>query len=68
MERILLVGTEEVSNAGHRMSAAAETMRKAANTIDDAIMRHKQYLEDWMLRFEQCIGKLTDTHAGPKGL
>ena len=58
MEHVLLVGTEEVGNAGHRMVAAAETMRRAAGNIDDALFRHKQFLEDWLQRFESAVEKM----------
>ena len=58
MERILLVGTEAVESAGHRMEAAAEVMRNAASTYDHATMMHKQYLEDWLQRFEAAVERM----------
>ena len=55
MDRILLVGTETVERAGHRMEAAADVMRKAAESMDYSLMMHKQFLEDWLSRFENVL-------------
>lgn len=57
MERIVLMGAEEVSSAGNRISSAADTMLQAAGSIDDALYRHRMFLDDWLQRFERALEK-----------
>ncbi len=42
MERIDLLGSEDVKKAGHEMTQAADTMSHAANLIFDAVQRLEQ--------------------------
>jgi len=39
MNNIHLIGSEDVSRAGHNMSSAADTMRNAADKIEDCTRR-----------------------------
>lgn len=55
MDRMLLVGAEEVGSASGRMRDAADTMRRAASEIDGALERHQRFLDDWLVRLEQTI-------------
>lgn len=54
---ITLMGAEDVSRAGSRMASAAEQMSRAAGSIDDALQRHQQFLDDWLMRFEAVMEK-----------
>jgi hypothetical protein len=57
MDSIQLIGSDDVRRAGHNIQSAAEDMKRAADIIDSALMTHRQYLEDWITRFEQVIEK-----------
>lgn len=49
---VTLLGAEQVSNAGHNMQGAAETMTRAANQIWESNERLIRALEDHALRIE----------------
>lgn len=55
---IYLHGSEDVQNAGYNMSSAAEQMQRAAASIEESLVRHQQYLDGFMLRFEEAVGRL----------
>lgn len=50
-----LIGAEEVSRAANRMSSAADEMLRAASAMDETFRQQRQYLEDWMMRFESAL-------------
>ena len=54
METIHLIGTEEVTRAGHNMNSAAESMRRAADQIDVSLYRFLERFEDLVARMEQA--------------
>ena len=54
-EYVHLIGAEEVMLASHAMAAAAEEMKRAAANIEDTMFRHRQFLEDWALRFQDRL-------------
>jgi hypothetical protein len=54
-EYITLMGAEQVSSAASTISRAADTMRSAGGNIDDALERHRRFMDDWLLRFEQAL-------------
>lgn len=54
-EFVHLIGTEEVSKAAYTMRDAAHEMRSAAGTISDALRQHRQFMDDWLARFEQIV-------------
>lgn len=57
-ENIYLVGSDTVASAARQMSSAAEDMRRAAANFDDALNRHRQWMDDWLQRFESTIESL----------
>lgn len=64
MERILLVGTEAVENAGAAMRNAAEGMKQAAVNIDASLERQQRFMDDWLQRFESVLREVAhaDNH------
>lgn len=54
-EFVHLIGAEEVSKAAYTMRDAAHEMKSVANTIDGALRQHRQFLDDWLARFEQIV-------------
>jgi len=57
MEYIHLVGAEQVQSAGVSMRGAAADMQQAATTIDSALQRHQQFLDDWLQRLAQTLSE-----------
>lgn len=55
MDYVTLMGAEGVERAGHRMSEAAETMRRAAGDIQHALTQHEQFLENWLIQFQEAM-------------
>lgn len=55
MERIILIGAEDVANAGHRIASAAETMNRAVSNLDDTLRRNQQFMDEWLGKFEQIL-------------
>lgn len=54
---ITLLGADDVRSAGYKMTSAADSMNRAASAISEALERHKQYLEEWISRFEVALDK-----------
>ncbi len=52
MDTTYLVGSEKVESAGHSMKGAAERMAQAASQIDESLRLHRQWMDDWISRFE----------------
>lgn len=52
---VTLVGAEQVQGAANQMRAAADEMMRAASSIDSALHAHRQFLDEWLLRFQQII-------------
>lgn len=52
---ITLLGAEDVRSAASAMQRAADEMRQAAGTIDHAMLQQRQFMEDWLYRFEQIL-------------
>lgn len=52
---ITLLGSEDVARAARQMDEAADTMRRAANTIDEAISRLALLLDEHANRIEAAI-------------
>ena len=59
MNTMYLVGTEEVQRAAQSMRVAADTMRAAADNLDSSLERHRQYLDEWLVRLEAAIDRLS---------
>lgn len=49
---VTLLGAEQVQSAANTMSSAADRMQSAASSIDDAVRRHRDILDEWISRFE----------------
>ena len=47
-----LHGADAVHSASRTMSHAGDAMRSAASSMDDALVRHRTYMEEWIQRFE----------------
>lgn len=52
---VTLLGAEEVSRAAHTIRAAADEMRNAAATIDAALTTQRQFMDEWLTRFEAVM-------------
>lgn len=55
VDSIILVGADDVRSAGSRMSSAADEMNRAATNIEGALIRHQQFLDDWLCRLEVAL-------------
>ena len=56
-EFIHLLGTEDVRVAGSSMRAAAETMQRAAASIEDSLARHRAFLDENLSILEQILAE-----------
>lgn len=55
MENIYLVGSEDVRVGGNAMRQAAHEMQSAASQMEDSLLRHRQFLDDWLERFTLAL-------------
>jgi hypothetical protein len=55
MENIYLVGSEDVSRGGSNMASAAQDILRAANNIDSTFYQYRDFMNDWLNRFEQVL-------------
>lgn len=55
---VTLLGAEQVQSAAGTMSRAADTMRSAAGSIDEALRQHAQRMDDWLQQFAQQVDRL----------
>lgn len=46
---------EDFIRAGHIIQNAADIMKQAANTIDNAVESQRRNMEDWLQRFENIL-------------
>ena len=61
MDTILLVGTEQVSNAGYNMQSAAATMLSAASSIDISVYNLINALRDHSDKISELIEVMQET-------
>lgn len=52
---IYLQGADDVRSAGHQISRAASEMQQAASNIDNSLMNHQRFMDDWLMRFADVI-------------
>jgi hypothetical protein len=52
---IRLIGTEDVESAGANMLSAAQDMYKAANSFEDSLYSHRQFMDEWLGRLQQIL-------------
>ncbi len=57
MENINLVGSEDVARAGSTISSAAETMTRAAGSVDDGLFRFMQVADLMIERLELVMDR-----------
>lgn len=58
MNTVVLVGAEQVSNAGHNIRAAAAEMQSAASLIQSALDQHQRFMQQWLEDFGAIVEKL----------
>jgi len=56
-ENIYLIGAEDVRSAGNTIKSAAETMQRAAASIEDSLTRHRQFLDEKLGILEQILSE-----------
>ena len=54
---ITLLGAEQVQSAASTMRSAADDMRMAASSIDNSFAAQRQFMDDWLARFEQVLAE-----------
>lgn len=54
-EYVHLIGSEDVSRAGHNMQHAASEMSPAASSIAHTLEMHQRFMDDWLVRFEEVM-------------
>lgn len=64
MDHMVLIGSDDVRAGGHAAREAAHEMKSAAAAIESALDRHRQHMDEWLLRFEQAVDKLTLSGTG----
>lgn len=55
---IHLSGSEDVARAGSQISSAAGDIRRAAGEFEDSLFRFKQFMDDWLTRFEIIVHEM----------
>ncbi|KKM06337.1 hypothetical protein LCGC14_1744970 [marine sediment metagenome] len=55
MEHINLMGSEDVSGAGHNMQGAANDMTQAAASIEYSLERAERIMESFFERYEALL-------------
>lgn len=61
---IHLVGAQDVRSAANTMASAAERMADVHNWQSEELTRHRQFMTEWLDRFEQV---LKDARVGQLG-
>ena len=52
---ITLLGAEQVQAAANTMREAANEMQRAASYNDDVARQQRQFMDDWLQRFEAVL-------------
>lgn len=58
-----LIGAEDVRKAGSMISGAADSMRSTASQIEDSLLRHRQFLDEWLFRLQEVLHASTNEPA-----
>jgi hypothetical protein len=56
-EYMHLVGAEQVQTAANTMREAAHAMQNAASTMDFAFQQQRNFMDDWLQRFEVVLAE-----------
>ena len=54
---VYLIGAGDIRRAGSLVSSAADTMQRAASIFDETMMQHRQYMDEWLNRFENILNE-----------
>jgi hypothetical protein len=60
VDYVTLLGSEQVSNAGHNIGRAADEMKSAAATIETAMFNLNQSMHESVNCFENAVNRLID--------
>lgn len=60
MERIVLIGAEDIARAGRDMQEAAVSISRAVSDLSAELFRHRQWLDEWLMRLEVVVEKTTN--------
>lgn len=52
-----LIGAEDIRRAGSNINSAADNMQRAASNFDQSIFSLRQYMDDWLNRFEYILNE-----------
>ena len=63
MDYVTLMGAEDVSRAGGRMSEAGNDMLRAANLMSESNDQQRRFMDDWLDRFRQTLEDHRDALA-----
>lgn len=55
MDFIHLTGADEVQRAGSVIQRAAIDMQTAANSIQESLTSHSQFMDDWLYRLRELL-------------
>ena len=58
MRDIVLIGSDQVESASHRMSRAATQFAGVVDNLDAVLRAHQQFLDEWLVRFETAVASL----------
>lgn len=58
MDRMLLVGSDDVTRGGSMMQSAASDMQRAALNLEGTFERYQRFMDDWLQRFEMIVDKV----------
>ena len=64
---ITLIGAEEVNRAAGRMQSAADDMSRVVGSLDEVLSRNRQYMDEWLSRFEEAITAWNQRKEGGDG-
>lgn len=59
MERVLLIGTEDIVRAAYTIKSSADTMLHAAANVEQVFSDQRHFMDDWLIRFESVMNKAT---------
>jgi hypothetical protein len=59
-EFMYLHGTEKVQDAAHSIADAARLITQAAAHMDESLRLHRQWMDDWISRFEIIMNRRND--------
>lgn len=58
LDRVVLVGADDVSRAASTMREAAAEMQRAAGNISYALEAHQRWADDWLGRLQAILDSL----------